>query len=337
MVTIYPMLVSQAVSENIIPGIAKTLESYIIVYNMNDVITNPKGPRQINYKIKGGRIFAKESEIFSESIPPGAEPGKGKKIEPTMPIPSMSPPPSQTQPSVQAKKAATAKAKVSSSDFRSITLEPSYMTVEVTKEDGSTGSEFIGVKVVPLRVKSDAKLLDMLMYDYQMRSIQSALVTQGRNILRFAYKIIDKWTGRLGRRPPSGDVRREVILSRSAFKGNPFVVVDKGQDFDESFLSNPARISRLFKLGWGNLIIIDSINRQAYFCLKQLRGTCSIISFAMLYQNLGQLKVYETLEDAKRQNSALFKVGPKISRVMGECMSEFKYDKYILNEGKKDG
>ena len=331
MVTIYPMLISQAVSENVIPGIAKTLESYIIVYNMNDVLSNPTGPRQVNYKIKGGRIFAKESEDLSEGLPPGVKPGTKGKGQPQLPeLPDEE---DEEEKEKEKEKISKEKSKVNLSD-RGITLEPTYMTVEVTKENGQQVTEFIGVKVVPLRVKSDAKLLDMMMYDQQMRFIQALMVKQGRNILRFAYKIIGKWTGRLGSKILGGDVRQDAILGRSGFRGQPFIVVDKGQDFDESFFSKPSKINRLFKMGWGNIIIVDSINRQAYFCLKQLRGTCSILSFSMIYQNLGQLKVYETLEDAKRQNSSLFKMGPKISRVLGERMSELKQDRYILSEGK---
>lgn len=337
MVTIYPMLVSNAVSENVIPGIAKTLESYIIVHNMNDVLTNPAGPRQLNYKIKSGRIFAKESEDLSEAVPPGSLPGtkgKGQAQLPAPPEDEDEDEEKEKEKEKEAKDAGKEKTRVNISD-KGITLEPTYMTVEVTKANGQLGTEFIGVKVVPLRVKSDSKLLDMLMYDHQMRGFQSLMVTGGRKILGYAYKIIDKWTGRLGSRIPSGDIRQDVVLGRSGFKGQPFIVVDKGQDFNESFFSKPARINRLFKMGWGNIVIVDSINRQAYFCLKKLRGTCSILSFSMIYQNLGQLKVYETLEDAKRQNSSLFKMGPKLSRVLGETMSNLKHDKYILNEGKK--
>lgn len=327
MVTIYPMLISQAVSENVIPGIAKTLESYIMVYNMNDVISSPMGPRQINYKIKAGKIFAKEGEDLSEGVPPGVQAGKGK-TKPQLP------PPPDDEDEEEAKKAGKTKPKISSTNFGSITLEPSYITVDVMRPDGTQGTEFIGVKVVPLRVKSDAKLLDMLMYDHQMRFFQSLMVSQGRKILRYAYKLIGKWTGRVSS-PPTGDVRQDVVLGRSGFKGIPFIVVDKGQDFNEAFFSKPARINRLFKMGWGNIVIVDSINRQAYFCLKQLRGTCSILSFSMIYQNLGQLKVYESLEDIKRQNSSLFKMGPRISKVLGECMSDIKQDKYTLSEDKE--
>jgi hypothetical protein len=298
---------------------------------MNDVLSNPMGPRQLNYKLKAGRIFAKESEDLSETIPPGTKPGTKGKGQPQLPAP---PEDEEDKEKEEAKKAGKEKTRVNISD-RGITLEPTYMTVEVSKADGSTGTEFIGVKVVPLRVKSDSKLLDMLMYDHQMRGFQALMVTQGRKLLRYAYKIIDKWTGRLGSRVPSGNVRQDAVLGRSGFKGKPFIVVDKGQDFDESFFSKPARINRLFKMGWGNIIIVDSINRQAYFCLKQLRGTCSILSFSMIFQNLGQLKVYETLEDAKRQNSSLFKMGPKLSKVLGECMSDLKQDHYTLSEGKK--
>ena len=38
MIALFPMLVSNSISRNIIPGIAKTLENYMIVYGMKSIM-----------------------------------------------------------------------------------------------------------------------------------------------------------------------------------------------------------------------------------------------------------------------------------------------------------
>ena len=58
------MLVSTAVSENVVPGIAKVLENYLATFSMDDVISNPNKQRNMNFKIKKGRVVASENWDF---------------------------------------------------------------------------------------------------------------------------------------------------------------------------------------------------------------------------------------------------------------------------------
>lgn len=227
------------------------------------------------------------------------------------------------------KKAQKASAKVVTTDARGIQLEPTYITVEIRKGDISR-TEFIGVKVIPMRAKSDARLADMLMTDYHMRAFRALLVAQGRKVLRGSFRrLFARWTKRIGSSGVvTGDPRDDVILAKTGFEGDTFVAVQRG-DLDEDFFSSPSRIKRLFALGWSNIIVLDDVNRIAYFCMRKFRGTCSQLSYYMMYQNLGQLKVYETLEDAKRQSSSLFKRrGPKLTKLVGECYCSSILKKY---------
>jgi len=226
-------------------------------------------------------------------------------------------------------KAQKASAKITSTDARGIQLEPTYITAEVRKGDISR-TEFIGVKVIPMRAKSDARLADMLMTDYHMRAFRALLISQGRKVLRGSVlRLLGRWTKRIGSAGVvTGDPRSDVILAKTGFEGDTFVAVQR-DDLDEDFFSNPARIKRLFAMGWSNIIVLDDVNRIAYFCMKKFRGTCSQLSYYMMYQNLGQLKVYETLEDAKRQSSSLFKrKGPKLTKLVGECYCSSLLKKY---------
>jgi hypothetical protein len=164
--------------------------------------------------------------------------------------------------------------------------------------------------------------------------MNALLVSRGRKIMRWFYGMSDKWMARLklGGTTPSGDPKRDIIRGRTGHKGPGFIVLSKNEDIDDRFLSNISRMNRLFKMGWGNVIVADDIQRQAYFCMTQFRGMCTVLSYAMMYQNVGQLKVYETLEDAKRQNSSLFKVSRKASKVFAEWISEYRQFKYYNSE-----
>jgi hypothetical protein len=59
------------------------------------------------------------------------------------------------------------------------------------------------------------------------------------------------------------------------------------------------------------------------------------MNFAMMYQTLGQLKVYDSLEDAERQNSSLFKIKKRASKVFSEWVTESKLSQYY-NEDKEN-
>jgi len=179
------------------------------------------------------------------------------------------------------------------------------------------------------------------MHDTQMKSFDALLTGIGRRIIRWFYSFINKWTERVtgvtgGGMTPTGDPRHDIIMGKTGHKGQGFIVLSKTDDIDELFLSNSRRISRLFHMGWGNIVIVDDINRMAYFCMKKFKGVCTAISYSMIYQNFGQLKVYDDMEDAKRQSSSIFKIRKKLSKVVAEWVVEYKQGKYI-SEDKKDG
>jgi len=190
----------------------------------------------------------------------------------------------------------------------------------------------IGIKVVPMRVISDSKLSYLILSDLKMGSIRTAFVSFGRKILRFLYSFISKGEA------PTGDPRKDILMSRTGLKGNAFVVIDKHHDVDESLISNPKAIKKLFKLSWGNLIITDDIQKQASFCMKKFKGICNVVPYGMMYQALKQKDVYDDLEDARKKAGSLFKYKKRFSKVIGEMVADKKLmDYYFLREEFKNG
>lgn len=390
MVIIFPMLVSQAVSENSIPAISKTVEIYIAGNKMGEVINNPNFEKAVNanYKIKGGKIIATE-----QGGPPGSTGGtKGsggfgsggsggmasladylrkqqerindleseisrlekevssakdeaaikrkrneledKKLE--LQARKQDFEEKKFEKDQKEKKLARATAKVTVSDYKSISLEPTTLTVDYKRGDEEI-RRHIGIKVLPLRVKSEARLSQLIMNDLKLSSIQAQLVGLGRTVMRYVWRFIDRWARilRIGGLAPSGDPRRDVIMGRSGHSGQAFIVLNKNEDIDDYFVSDMAKIRKLSKLGWGNFIIADDVNRQAYFCFQTFKGVCNVISYEMMYNNLGQLRVYESLEDAKKKSSSLFKIKRRFSKVIGESLADRKLSEYLfLREDK---
>jgi len=373
MVIVFPMLVSQSVSENIIPGIAKTVEGYLIVNHMSQIMDNPLIKQ--TGKFKGFRTtkkswFAKEGinllEISDKErediLGKGGTKGKGQ-IDPAGEKRQVSQSAMDSKQRRDQKKEeredrkekrneeeyqrkkeeeelkrkeTKATAKISTSDYKSISLEPSYITVETTLRSGAIGKEFVGVKVIPYRVHSSEKLSRLIMHDIQLKNLNAMMISFGRKVTRGVYGLLDKWSGRLkiGGMTVSGDPRRDIIMARTGKEGLGIIVLNKNEDIDERFLQNMSKINRLFKMGWGNIIVADDVSRNAYFCMRKFSGVCQVLNYSMMYQNLGQLKVYDSLEDVKRQNSSLFKVSVRARKVFSEWVAEDRLLKYHIREDK---
>lgn len=229
-------------------------------------------------------------------------------------------------------------AKIEMTDEKSISLQPTYAKIEVVLESGEKKYMMIGIKVLPYRVISEERLSTLIVNDIRLTGIASIITKLGRGLMRYLYGQYNK-VKKFFRVDiiPTGDPRQDIILGRAGFEGTGFVLLSKNEDIDQYLLNNISKMHRMFKLYWGNIIIADDINRNAHFCLKRFKGVCNIVNYAMMYQNLGQLKVYETLDDAQRQQSSLFKLKKKFSKVVSEWYADLKQLNYtILNEDKKN-
>ena len=377
MIIMFPVLVSQAVSENAIPGIAKTLESFLIVNSMNEIMSDPQmadfmkstsNTGNFDFKIKGGKFTIKEGildltapgnkqqEPDNEKERKGTEKEereereearrkaehklKQKKAALDILKKKMEIEKSKKDEEKEKKEKDTKKAsvKLTVGDNKAINLEPSYVVTEVTDKWGNIRREMIGIKVIPFRVKSEVRLSRLILNDIKIGLIDSIFIGMGRSIIKSAYRFIDKWTFRIIKRTPTGDPRQDILFGRSGFTGKGAIILSKNEDIDEDFINDINKMNKLFRLGWGNIIIADDINRQAAFCMKQFKGICNIVSYASMYQNIGQLKVYETLEDAKKQSSSLFKMKKGFTKIIGEIKSQDLFDKYnIIKEDNNNG
>ena len=300
MIIVYPMLVSRAVSDKAVPAIAKALELYLIVHKQDEIL------RRAN-ALAGG---------VSEQYRPYRPGTKDKSVQVPKEIPKASRKdyidaeyeevPSRGKVETSAKKA---KVEISSRDLRTLSLEPTFITIK-----GVFGDRLVGVKVVPTRVRSDVKLSELIAHDISLRWLNAKLVKLGRSVLRRVYQISSKWKGET----ISGVPRHDLILGRTGLKGRTFIVLSKNYDIDENILNQASKIKRLISLGWNNLVIADDVNRIVYFCMKEFKGICSSISYASLYQHVGHMKVYESIEAAEKNSSSLFRIKKPLVTAISE-------------------
>jgi len=374
MVKLYPTLIANSVSKNIIPGILKSIERYAMIYRMGDILKQARkdlGVEAIYRKVGSkSKIVVKETEdqlinflakeFLTEQGPYGRYPGSGTKG------------PSQTSPYTQSQNqqqkdeedayeyneklkdverqafrkkkgeqaampdsAQNASVSIGPYDMTSLMLEPSWMKIDMETKDGAKHSGVIGIKAVPIAVKSDAQLSHLIMWDQQIGKLMTLIIRMGRPIEGIFYRTWRNTVGKFfGSSGISGNPFKDIVLKRTIIgtKGadDIFLVLNQA-DLPADFASRAKDIRKLFKLSWESFCIADDVNRRVAFCMKQFKGMCSIIPYSMLYQTLGQARVFEDMEDVRRTSGNLFKTNKNLKKVIGESMAQKKLEEFTAD------
>jgi len=174
------------------------------------------------------------------------------------------------------------------------------------------------------------------MYDKQVGKLQRMAILIGRKTNTLVYNTFKRLWRFLPFTSPnevvSGDPRQDILLKRSIYHSddiqNIFALANQA-DLTGDFMGNAREVVNLQKMGWGSLIIADDVNRRVAFCMKELKGLCSMMPYTMLYETFKQAKVYTDIEDAKRTASSIFKVKrEKLSKLIGEGIAQDKVEAF---------
>jgi hypothetical protein len=396
MVKLYPTLIANSVSKNIIPGILKSIERYAMIYRMGDIMKQARkdipGVESIYSKKVGARIkvVMKETDEqvaeflakeFLTEQGPTSRYGPGTK-QPKWSVVSEPPDPGngphgqgqsqaqsirqsqrqsqrqgreednfkrdpeeerelaykkevEKQRAIQQARAANASIGVGPYDMTALGLEPSWMRIDMETPDGAKHSGVIGVKAVAIAVKSDAKLSHLIMWDKQIGKLMMLIIRLGRPIEGLFYRLWKRSVGKFfGTTSVTGDPYKDIIMKRTILSTSQaedvFLVLNQS-DISPDFLSSAGGVKKLFKLGWQSFCIADDVNRRVAFCMKQFKGMCSIIPYTMLYQTLGQARVFEDMEDLRRSSGALFKTKKTLKLTLGESIAQTKLDEFSVD------
>jgi len=210
----------------------------------------------------------------------------------------------------------------------SLSLEPTYMTAET-----ATGSKVIGIKVIPVPVKSAEgyTLAELLAVDQSLDFFHSLVQKYSRKIIRTF------WSACRGLHVPflsdrvvSGDPVKDIIWASSFHKRYVFCLMNFA-DLSSDFFKSAGGIHKLHSLGWNSFIIADEVNKRAVFCMKEFHGLCSTVPYQFIYSSLGKehSQVYDNLEDVKKAASPFFKVSKNIHQVFGESVAYESLQNYL--------
>lgn len=353
MIYTYPLLVSNSVSPNTLPGICKVLERFILIYDIDNVIKKINGFITFGniVKIGAGLVLAYEggSKILNKAKP---EIEKMKKAGVKMPsffrlnLNEENNDPQQDKEerdkekhkwdkerneksleksSFEASVEESRKRKVSidTPNFNSVSVEPTWIRV-----DSSMGTKVIGIKVVPFPVKDEQNFLDLFMSERLKAQSATTLDVITRKITKFFWKywnmpmpLISNFSS--DPKSISGDPEKDVIYGKTAHGEKIFTAFNM-TDIEPEFLSNASNIAKLHKIGWTSFIVCDDIAKRAFFCMDKFNGLCSSIPYANLYATLSkeQLSVFKDLEDVRKTSSPFFRLSTRSSKIFGESVAK---------------
>ncbi len=311
MIITYPMITSQGVSPNILPGLVKAVEKYILVYNTDKILkaasvkatairTGTAVKAAVPLRLKGSKITMEQ------------KPGKSEEKKSTVTFqPRTGPSPRLEIPK------------------EGVSLEPTW--IHVTTE--VSGMQIIGVKVIPFRVVSTENLLNILMSDKHVKYLDYLTTKYGRVAMRSFFRFIRALRiPRIKDLALTGDPKFDMLWGGTRYGSDMFICLSQlDMDNSDELFGSPYFVRRIQKLGWTSMMIADDVNKKVTFCMKEFGGVCSVVPYGFVYSSLGRdhSKVFEDLEDVKRSASPFFRMTARRRRVFGETVAHNKLVSYL--------
>ena len=396
MIKLYPVLVSNSVSKNIIPGILKSVERFALIYKLDNLSDEARKSAGISLRKVGKKMIMKESdeeiaaflanEILQEQgwnptqrHSKGTKQGQqgsgsspftyvgstgGSRRTPTSQrqkqrqkqyqqqrqnVTVNVPPTPTPTPRSDEEEATTSYAKevgkraaypadatisIDKMDMNSIMLEPTWMKIDRVTKGGAKFTSVLGVKAVPVMVKSDASLAQLLTFDKNVGRLMHLILKAGRWTTGILYRLYARTIQKMVDPDPqaiSGDPYKDIVLKRTILSSknvNDVFLVLNQADLEEDFAIRAKGIRKLMNLGWQSFCIADDVNRRLTFCMKEFRGMCQMLPYTMIYQSLDQAKVFEDLEDVRRSSTSLFRSKIPMKKVFAESMAQKKLEEF---------
>jgi len=289
------MLISENVNPDVIPGLAKSIENYILVYNTDKLIkqvnnsakhvvaVGASGAFSLGITVAGAMAGA---EIHKNGV--GSLIKKGKKllfreisISPNKPDYSNKPrtPAQALEKGVDdltKKQFKGGVSKIEMPKLSQISIEPTWVQVQT-----EAGAKLLGVKVVPYTIKTDS-MVALLLNDSSLKLMPAIMKKYGRIVIRIllrVWKNIKKTLPGIKGAPITGDAKNDIVYANTEYRKDLFICLSK-LDVEQTPLDQrPAVMSKLNQLGWASMMFADDVNKQMSYCMKEFGGVCSIIPY----------------------------------------------------------
>lgn len=339
MIVVYPMLTSPSVSPNVLPGIVKAVEKYILVYRTDEVLRYASATSAGSVLSTGAKIAATAATtaaataLAAYGVKKAGDWWGSEGVDQTLSEKDL-PQTGGTKVTVSMPQikpvggGSSAKPQLDIPRGDAVSLEPTWLNVTTEK----SGMQILGVKVVPFRIKYPDSIVSLLMQEKSLRDLNFLTTKYMRGMSRVLGRVLSKMPLR-GGSTLSGGFKKDVLEAQTSYGKNIFICLSQlDLDADET-LSTPAGVRRLHQLGWTSLIIANDVNRTGTFCMKEFGGICSVVPYSYMFASLGkeQAKAYEDLEDLKKKSGPFFKMATNRKRVFSSESSRVNtvVDKYL--------
>jgi hypothetical protein len=321
------MLTAGTVSPNVIPGICKALEKFVLIYGTDEVLRAANSQLGKVIQMTGQLTMGPKRSLRIESIVSEAPPPVVVPTDPTQGqlkvIPPQEQPPTETPKQAKPEKFKPGAVKVDFPRQDTLSLEPTWVKIETTK----SGVQLLGIKVIPFPIRTTQNVVQLIKDDRARKFLDAKMTSMQRTVIRILWRV-----ARFLRLPEikdralTGDPKKDILFASTVYKHNVFVCFNQMDIEQENLFSEPAQVQKLQKLGWRSFVVADDVNKQVNFCMNEFRGLCTTVPYPFLYAAVGkeQLKVYEDLEDVRRSANPFFRRKVRASSLGEMAVKELK-------------
>jgi hypothetical protein len=307
MLLVYPMLVSQSVSKNIVPGLCKVIERYLLIRILQE--------HTLKLRSKTPHISVRESILIENSIDfeinkllrefpepggTGNNEGEGERHTGVKK--------DKDKDKKEDKKDLRIDVEIGNDTFKTISLEPTYAQVS-----DIFGKVIYGVKVVafPIKLEKEEDAFRLFNNDFQRNILDSLIRKVGRVVIKLMYSLRNKFLRLLSLSPSiSGDPLKDIVYGGNAsISDSVFITLSTG-DINQEILNDPHHIKKLLKLNWNSFVICDETKKQTNICMRSFNGLCSTIQYSMMISGINKDlgKVYDGLEQLQLESRPFFRL-----------------------------
>lgn len=349
------MLSSDNISPNVIPGVCKVLEKFILLYRLDDILRDAN--KAVGWRNLGSLVQAGQSIVFSKvSESEGLAEDKGMA----------SPPPEELERRKREREEEARKksdyedslrrshkdeddfrdvAKHAAGEFiknqlrhqptdvfmpqdNSLSVEPTWVKID----GGRTGLHLLGVKVISFPFKTKGSLPPTLVFsnDQAIQGMEKMIYKYSRKATRAFFSLCR------GLRVPfiksralTGDIEKDILWASTEHGRNIFTMFSNMDVQDNELFKSAGGVKKMFGLGWTSFIVADDVNKRVSFCMDEFRGLCSTVLYPYMFAGLGQSRVYDSLEDVRKSASPFFKFSKSPTKLFGESLAEQKAAEYL--------
>lgn len=353
MIRIFPLITDATISQNIIPGICKVLERYLIIYKMDDLISMGSPSQMIASK---GKVYVAGSLKkvlpggFMESDQLLNEKDDTKDYFDSDEFKKLSSAEKQEKYDEARNKRDQQKAEREEEKWKSEKNKPPKMDISTTeirsnlsleptwfKYEGPYGMQLIGVKVIPVPITNPQAFINQLMDDKGLKTFDRIVLSMGNTLVRSFRSLMRGMLRRplraIGVTFPEikGDPFDDIILGKSKFGQNTMLLLNYANIKNDEIFMDSGGLDKLFALGWSSIMVADEVAKKVIFCMKEFYGHCSFVPYSFIYQAIGSeaMRAYQDLESAKKSMSPFYQQKADASKFFGESLAAEHLEKYV--------